>query len=141
MFHFIFKMFSEGSACLPEGGMSAVGEQLRADLENFITGMDVLTGTSVEGFKAADSEGDSQPPSYLVEAKAADGSQSNVMAKKVVVATGARKAYELAGTDPALLPPQRRVGCVYYGLSSEVRVVQRRMNTFPTSVSNYSIVL
>ena len=30
MFHFIFKMFAEGSACLPEGGMSAVGEQVRS---------------------------------------------------------------------------------------------------------------
>ena len=82
--------------------------------------MDVLTDTSVEGFKSSsESEDDNDAsPNYLVEAKVSDGSQNNVMAKKVVVATGARKAYELAGADPALLPPQRRVGCVYYGLSS-----------------------
>ena len=51
MFHFIFKMFAQGSACLPANGMKAVGEQLGDDLGNYLTGMDVVTDVKVSAFE------------------------------------------------------------------------------------------
>ncbi|GMH83353.1 hypothetical protein TrVE_jg6488 [Triparma verrucosa] len=112
MFHFIFKCFSEGSACLPEGGMKAVPKQLEADLSNFISGMDIATGCSVSGFEAVED-------AYLVKALKPDGSKFNVKADKVILATEASTAYEIMDADEPARPPQRSVGCIYYSLSTQ----------------------
>ena len=59
------------------------------------------------------------PGSYLIKATT-NSAPNNVLASKgVVIATSARDAYSLTNTDPSLLPPQRSVGCVYYGLAGE----------------------
>jgi len=111
MFHFIFKMFTEGSACLPEGGMSAVPESIEKDLRNWRQGMVFTTGTKVTQVTPMEGEDEGR---WLVETQG-----DNVKADQVVVATEGPRANELLkgarGTEGT---PQRSVGCVYYSLTN-----------------------
>ena len=110
MFHFIFKMFTEGSACLPEGGMGAVPRLLEKDLRNWRQGMEFSTGTKVTRVKPMQGEDEGN---WLIETTG-----DNIKAGQIVVATEGPAANKLVegaggGTEGT---PQRSVGCVYYSL-------------------------
>ena len=112
MFHFIFKMFTEGSACLPEEGMGAVPGLLEKDLRNWRKGMELLTANKVTGVKPMQGADEG---SWLIETAV-----DNMKAGQIVVATEGPAANKLVkgeggGTDGT---PQRSVGCVYYSLGT-----------------------
>eukprot|EP00448_Togula_jolla_P037938 CAMPEP_0170641528 /NCGR_PEP_ID=MMETSP0224-20130122/40818_1 /TAXON_ID=285029 /ORGANISM="Togula jolla, Strain CCCM 725" /LENGTH=280 /DNA_ID=CAMNT_0010972131 /DNA_START=115 /DNA_END=954 /DNA_ORIENTATION=- len=52
MFHFVFKMFSVGSACLPAGGMGAVAKQLEENAAK--AGVEIRVGKAVSSLRVED---------------------------------------------------------------------------------------
>ena len=139
MFHFVFKMFSEGSATLPTGGIGAVSEQLKQEAIN--NGVHVRVGQAVSKLQKTE-EG-----MFVIETTNAgsdddddDNKSASVLhAKNVVLATDGRVAQSFlsqldgfAGADttatssssdsPSTLQeeqPQQAVGCLYYALDTE----------------------
>jgi phytoene dehydrogenase-like protein len=114
MFHFVFKMFSEGAATLPRGGMGAAAKQLRGRAEAL--GAEIECGSRAVGI-GRDGDG------YRVSVERG-GELRELLARRVIVAAAAPQARELLfGGKPPLLKatptppqPQREVGCVYYSL-------------------------
>jgi phytoene dehydrogenase-like protein len=117
MFSFIFKMFSEGAATLPEGGMGAIARQL-VDKAN-AAGTDIRVGQIVTKI-SQNADG------YLVETL--DG-KTRIQANSVIVATDVNVAQKIISqlegfqSLESLPPPkQREVGCLYYSFASETPV-------------------
>lgn len=115
-FSFVFKMFSEGAATLPAGGMGAVANQLVEKAT--AAGVDVRAGTSVKQIVVNKDSG------FVVQS-----SGGKVRADKVVVATEGNIAKTLLSTVKGLESlagdeeqTQRSVGCLYYSFDSEVPV-------------------
>lgn len=116
MFSFVFKMFSEGAATLPAGGMGAVAQQLVDKATE--AGVDVRTGASVNKIVKTKDNG------YEVVLKG-----GRVKADTVIVATEGPVAQTLLSTVSGLeslaketQQTQRSVGCLYYSFDSEVPV-------------------
>ena len=118
MFHFVFKMFSEGSATLPTGGIGAVSQQLRqkAQLHN----VDVRVGKPVVSLV----QDNNDKGTFLIETT--DKNDAPIRAKTVIVATDGRVAQKLlSGLDGFQQmanekeQPQQAVGCLYYALNEE----------------------
>ena len=127
MFHFVFKMFSEGEAALPRAGIGAVAEQLTAKAARGGPGpgleVEIRTDSPVASISVvrgeAKDDGDG-PAEFEVQV---EGGPS-VRAESVIVAADVRAARRLlsgAGFeglgeedgDPE--PVDRSVGCLYYG--------------------------
>ena len=108
MFSFVFKMFSEGAASLPKGGIGAVAQQL-ADKAT-AAGVDIHTGQSVKSIVP-------KKEKYLI--RTVKG--KDIRADQVIVATEGPIAKKLLSTLDAMKdladkpdPVQRFVGCLYY---------------------------
>jgi len=117
MFSFIFKMFSEGAATLPAGGMGAITQQL-VDKAT-AAGADIRVDHAVSKISQNDQ-------GFLLETL--DGG-TRLQAKSVVIATDGDVAQkiisQLEGFESFEALPkqkQREVGCVYYSFKSEVPV-------------------
>lgn len=118
MFTFVFKMFSEGSATLPLGGMGAVTKQLEG--KALKSGVDIRVGQAVSEMSKNKNGG------YTI--KTADG-QTAIEADSVVVATDGKVAQKLLSQIESLesletMPEttQRRVGCLYYSFDGAAPV-------------------
>jgi phytoene dehydrogenase-like protein len=112
MFSFVFKMFSEGSATLPEGGMIKVADQLVEKAKQ--AGVDIKLKTPVTRLETK-SDG-----SVIVES-AYNYKQIIYKAKSVIVATDGKVAQKLlsqiddfASLEQLPEQPQLTVGCLYY---------------------------
>jgi phytoene dehydrogenase-like protein len=120
MFLFVFKMFSEGYASLPEGGIGRVAEQLaRNAAEN---GVVIRTDSPVADIQQT-ADGD-----YLVQI--ADG-KSTIRANKVIIAAEGPAAQNLVAKiegfqslEQLPVQPQRSVGCLYYSFAGPPPVDQ-----------------
>jgi phytoene dehydrogenase-like protein len=115
MFSFVFKMFSEGAATLPEGGIGAISEQL-TDKAN-AAGVDIRTNRAVtrikrnkKGYLLKCSGGDIQANTVIV---AAEGPAS----KKLLSTVDG-----LEGLDKEPEQSQRSVGCLYYSFDGKAPV-------------------
>lgn len=124
MFSFVFKMFSEGSATLPEGGMQAVTDQLVARAESL--GIALITNCPATQIVVNTDKAGGEPQSYIVKCK-----QNNrrIETPTLVVATDGVIAQKLLSNVPGFesletLPvqPQLAVGCLYYGFKGEAPV-------------------
>jgi len=111
MFSFVLKMFSEGYASLPEGGIGAVAAQLAEKAT--VAGVDVRVGTAVT--KISTDKDNSR--GFLVETD----DKTFIKAEAVVVATDGPAATTLLSNldgfeslDGLPQQPQRSVGCLYY---------------------------
>eukprot|EP00536_Pseudo-nitzschia_multiseries_P002551 jgi/Psemu1/183754/e_gw1.34.36.1 len=113
MFSFVFKMFSDGSATLPKGGMVAVSNQLVKKAESL--GVKILTETPVTRVSSSSSsssrDNNNNNNKYVVECTAAGGKQS--FETSSVVGSGIRIHQERT---------QRAVGCLYYGFEGPAPV-------------------
>ncbi|CAJ1940264.1 unnamed protein product [Cylindrotheca closterium] len=111
MFSFVFKMFNEGAATLPRGGMKAVSEQLAQKALD--AGVEIRKEMPISSiYKVRDGS------SFVVESKAAN---KNFETECVIVATEGPNTRELISQvegfeSIADLPkqPQLSVGCMYY---------------------------
>jgi phytoene dehydrogenase-like protein len=119
MFSFVFKMFSDGSATLPKGGMVAITNQLVDKAESL--GVTILTDTPVIKITPGNDE-------FVLECTADSGGKS-FQTSSVVVATdgqiakkiiGNVKGFESLKNEPD--QRQRSVGCVYYGFEGPAPV-------------------
>lgn len=114
MFSFVFKMFSEGYATLPKGGIGEVSKQLASQAQN--AGVDIRLGQPVTAIS-----------------KSRDGydlwcgkSKKVATAKSVIVATDGLVAKEILSTIDGLQSlktmdnqVQRAVGCLYYSFKGK----------------------
>jgi phytoene dehydrogenase-like protein len=114
VFHFIWKMFSEGATSLPAGGMGAISKQLATKAKEL--GVDIRVET------AAGQISSNRDGSFNVDSP--DGTR-RVRANFLILATDGRVAQKLmSGIDGfhslATLPEtaQREVACIYYGFST-----------------------
>lgn len=117
MFNFIFKMFTEGAATLPAGGMGAIADQLVSKAKQ--AGVDLRTDAPVVNLQK-DEDG------YVITT---EFGASKVHAKNVVVATDGVVAQKLlsqvSGLEDLFLKPeqtQRQVMCMYYAFDSKAPV-------------------
>ncbi|KAL3922050.1 MAG: hypothetical protein SGILL_002415 [Bacillariaceae sp.] len=113
MFSFVFKMFSEGSATLPAGGMKAVADQLASKAKSL--GVEIRTNTPATCIISSDVSGDE---SFVVESVK---TKERFEAPSLVVATDGNIAQKLLSNVKGFesledLPeqPQLSVGCLYY---------------------------
>lgn len=116
MFHFVFKMFSEGSACLPLEGMGAISAQMAEKCKS--AGIDIRTSCAVKSIESVTDKG--------IVLNTVGG---KVRAQRVVIATEGNVAQELISTLPEFTSlkneeaqTQRSVGCLYYSFDSDVPV-------------------
>lgn len=117
MFMFVFKMFSEGYATLPEGGMCAVANQLGKKVQD--AGVDVRLGTTVSKITK-------NKDGFLVQTV---DQKTRIQAKSIVLATDGHVAQKLMSHVDGFeslesLPeqPQRSVGCLYYSFDGPAPV-------------------
>jgi phytoene dehydrogenase-like protein len=113
MFSFVFKMFSEGSATLPAGGMKAVADQLATKAKSL--GVEIRTDTPVSCIA---SPKESSDDSFLVECVK---TKERFETSSLIVATDGKIAQKLLANIEGFeslenLPaqPQLSVGCLYY---------------------------
>ena len=118
MFEFVFKMFSEGAATLPQGGMGAVSRQLAEKAKE--VGVEIRTKWPVKELSQTND-------GFLVKTRGND----LILAKSVICATEGPVALELISQirgfeSPLTLPkqPQRSVGCLYYSFKGEPPVTE-----------------
>jgi len=118
MFSFVFKMFSDGSATLPKGGMVAVTNQLVEKAKSL--GVQIITDTPVTKVLPKDDD-------FILECTADSG--RTFKTSSVVVATDGEiakkivsnvKGFESLNKEPAQV--QRSVGCLYYGFEGQAPV-------------------
>lgn len=118
MFSFVFKMFSDGSATLPKGGMIAVTNQLVEKAESL--GVKIITKTPVTKILP-------QEDSYILKCTADSGQTFQTFS--VIVATDGQiakkiisnvKGFESLKNEPD--QTQRSVGCLYYGFQGPAPV-------------------
>jgi phytoene dehydrogenase-like protein len=119
MFSFIFKMFSEGSATLPEGGMKAVAEQLVQKAKSL--GVEIRTEHPVTSISVGNENG-----RFVVEC-----ARNNEFfeTSSLIVATDGRIAQKLLANINGFesletLPQQAQlsVGCLYYAITGEAPI-------------------
>lgn len=110
MFSFVFKMFSEGAATLPQGGMGAVSKQLVETVEKL--GVDIRLEHPVSRIHSTED-------GFLVQTE--DG-KTAIQAKTVIIATDGHIAQKIVSQlegfetlEESPEQPQRSVGCLYYG--------------------------
>ena len=115
MFSFVFKMFSDGAATLPEDGMGAISKQLAA--KAISAGVDIRTSHAVSsirkeksGFKIKCSSGDIISKSVII---ATDGPT----ARKLILTVDG-----LSGLSVEVEQAQRSVGCLYYSFEGKAPV-------------------
>eukprot|EP00543_Licmophora_paradoxa_P006979 CAMPEP_0202452048 /NCGR_PEP_ID=MMETSP1360-20130828/10331_1 /ASSEMBLY_ACC=CAM_ASM_000848 /TAXON_ID=515479 /ORGANISM="Licmophora paradoxa, Strain CCMP2313" /LENGTH=579 /DNA_ID=CAMNT_0049070763 /DNA_START=9 /DNA_END=1748 /DNA_ORIENTATION=+ len=120
MFSFVFKMFSEGAATLPTGGIGAVSQQLKERAEK--GGVELRVDKPV-GKLVLEDDG-----CFIVET---NDRKEKIKANCVIVATDGRVAEKVMAEVPGFesldelnLPknPQREVGCLYYALEGAAPV-------------------
>jgi phytoene dehydrogenase-like protein len=118
MFSFIFKMFSEGSATLPEGGIGAVSTQLVEKAKK--AGVEIRTELPVTRIAVFEDDG------FIVECA---GKKQRFKAPSVVLATDGQIAQRMLSAVEGFeslsdLPeqPQLSVGCLYYGFEGNAPV-------------------
>lgn len=118
MFSFVFKMFSEGSATLPAGGMGAVSRQLVEKAQK--AGVEIKVGTPISRISPDKDHGIVIDSAKLKE---------RYHASSVVVATDGQVAQRLLSNVPGFenlvdLPeqPQQSVGCLYYSFKGPAPV-------------------
>ncbi len=118
MFSFVFKMFSEGSATLPAGGMGAVSKQLVEKAKKF--GVEIRTSTAVSRIGMDKNEG------FLVDCAEL---KQRFKASTLIVATDGKVAQRLLSNVPGFenlpdLPeqPQQSVGSLYYSFKGAAPV-------------------
>lgn len=116
MFHFVFKMFSEGAATLPCGGIGAISEQLAEKAEK--AGVDLRTAAPVCSIIPNDD-------GFLIETESGD----KVQASSVVLAVEGPAAQKLIShidgfesLESLPVQPQRSVGCLYYSFDGPAPV-------------------
>lgn len=119
MCNFVMKMFSDGAASLPHGGMAAVATQLERKAIN--AGVDVRVNHPVSDISRKESDG-----TYTVQT--ADG-KTCIETDSIIVATDIRVASVLLAQIDSLeslasLPDisQREVGCLYYAFEGPAPV-------------------
>jgi phytoene dehydrogenase-like protein len=117
MFNFIFKMFTDGAAALPRGGMQAIAQQL-ADKAT-AKGVDIRTSQPVAKLsRLLEQDGGG----YLIETQ--DG-KTRIQANVVIIATDGvvsqKMISQMDGFEYleglATQQPQRSVGCLYYSFA------------------------
>jgi phytoene dehydrogenase-like protein len=119
MFLFVFKMFADGYAALPEGGIGRVAAQLADKARD--AGVDIRTRSPVVDILQKED-------GYLVET--GDGKPA-VLAKSVIIAAEGPAAQHLVAkldgfqsVDQQIAQPQRSVGCLYYSFAGPAPVEQ-----------------
>jgi phytoene dehydrogenase-like protein len=117
MFLFVFKMFSEGSATLPAGGMGGVAKQLSAQAR--AAGVDLRTDYPVARIRK-----NRRKSGYTVKCRRGD-----IHAQSVIVATDGPMAQTLLSSVKGLEglakedeQVQRAVGCLYYSFAGSAPV-------------------
>ena len=120
MFHFVFQMFTLGSAALPVGGLQAVSNQLGEKAIKL--GVDVYVDSVALSIKPL---GGDCAHEFLVEVGSKESVKYVVHAKSVVIATDGKVArnllQDIEGLDQMKSLAeisQRMVGCIYYGFQS-----------------------
>lgn len=118
MFSFVFKMFSEGYATLPEGGIGAVAQQLATNALD--SGITLRASMSVASIIVEDKG------TFIVETS---DCKTRIRAKSVVLATDGHVAQKIISKvdgfeflTEAEEQPQRKVGCLYYGFEKTAPV-------------------
>lgn len=118
MFSFVFKMFSEGSATLPAGGMGSVSKQLVEKAKK--AGVEIRTDTPISCI-AVGKDGE-----FSVDCAK---SKERFKASSLIVATDGQIAQRLLSNVPGFenladLPeqPQQSVGSLYYSLKGAAPV-------------------
>jgi phytoene dehydrogenase-like protein len=122
MFSFVFKMFSDGSAALPKGGMIAVTNQLVEKAESL--GVRIITEMPVTRVLMS---GGKDNDNIIVECKG--DTQRCFSTSSVVVATDGRIAKKIISNVKGFeslkdIPdqPQLSVGCLYYAFEGKAPV-------------------
>eukprot|EP00978_Attheya_sp_CCMP212_P010252 scaffold24666_cov49-Attheya_sp.AAC.4 len=122
MFHFVFKMFSEGAAALPKGGMGAVTDQLVKRAKE--AGVEIYTNQPVSKLLTQQQTNQEEKEETVFVIQSNQGN-STLRAKSVVVATDGVVAQRILSTIQGFeslgdlpVPPQRSVGCLYYGFDN-----------------------
>ena len=113
MFTFVMKMFSEGSGCLPSGGMRAVSQQLWDKVVK--AGAAVHTNQTVESIYQSTNR--SNGTCYFVETEDGTCWQTDclIIATDSLVAKNLLAHLDYVVSFKNLPPPvQRAVGCAYY---------------------------
>jgi phytoene dehydrogenase-like protein len=124
MFHFVFKMFTEGAACLPEGGMGKVTEQLEARVRQASLKGSVNIDLKVKQ-PVTDIKYFEEDQSFLITT----ANNQGFRAKCVILATDGPHAHQLLTRldektfAPLPEQPQRSVGCLYYSFQGDPPVV------------------
>jgi phytoene dehydrogenase-like protein len=118
MFSFVFKMFSEGAATLPAGGMGSVSKQLVEKAKK--AGVEIRTDTPISCISVGKDGG------FIVDCAK---SKKRFTASSLIVATDGQVAQRLLSNVPGFenlvdLPeqPQLTVGCVYYSFKGAAPV-------------------
>ena len=112
MFHFVFKMFSEGYACLPKNGLNAVSAQMASKCKE--EGVEFKMNSAVTGI-------DTSSEHIKIKTNGA-----SVSAKSIVLATEGNIAERLLSGLPSIdsieEQVQRSVSCLYYTFDSKVPI-------------------
>ena len=128
MFHFLFRMFTLGSASLPAGGMQSVANQLEKKATDL--GVHIQFSSAVLSLKHPGKENGGE---ITIEVGSGDNSGGSrfLQAKSVVVATDEKISRNLLenvdGLDQIKSLPklsQRTVGCIYYGFRSPAPLIE-----------------
>lgn len=121
MFHFVFKMFSEGSATLPEGGMGKVANLLESNAK--ASNIDIRTSSGLSSINLT--TGDDH--CYTIETS----DNKRIKAKSVIIATDGQATQNILSSFPDFHflksepeQVQRTVGCIYYGFSSPLPIAE-----------------
>jgi len=138
MFHFVFKMFAEGAASLPTGGMQAVSNQLMDKAVGL--GVDVKLSHAVNDIQCHEHEYDVDKDSNYGSDKDNDKERyrytidtvqgTKIHCNSIICATEGDQALKLLskikGLESSLRDmkkqPQRSVGCMYYSFQTETPV-------------------
>ena len=119
MFHFVMKMFLNGSATLPRQGMQAVSDQLLSKAQSL--DVDIEVESPVSNLKLDKLTG--------ITAISIEGRTESIQARKIVVATEGIMALKLLATLDGFeflqefdRQPQRSIGCVYYSFGTEAPI-------------------
>lgn len=130
MLHFVFKMFSEGAATLPKGGMGAVTLQLVQQAQ--AAGVELKNNHPVSALKENGGGG-----GFIVESSSANG-RIIIEADQVIVATEGPVAESLLSQivmNPSIKEatiepqPQRSVGCLYYSFNGDAPISEPILGT------------
>jgi phytoene dehydrogenase-like protein len=125
MFHFVFKMFAEGAASLPTGGMQAVSNQLMDKAKG--QGVDIKLSHAVKNIQCHEESNDNDSISYRYTIDTEQGTQ--IHCKSIICATEGVQAQKILSKIKGLeslnnmeKQPQRSVGCMYYSFQTETPV-------------------